>query len=210
MRLSLIALVLLTASMCFAAEPTKPRELFDGKTLGQWKVVEDFDFKRHGKVEVKDGAIQLAAGTPGTCIRYDGKLPTMDYEITLDAKRVDGDDFFCGMTFMIGDEPLSLILGGWGGKTCGLSCIDGEPAVENETCDFRDFENGRWYAVRVRVTKPKVEVWVDNKSLVDFKREDKRLSIWFEKECVTPLGIATWRTTGAVKNIKVAELAKEK
>lgn len=184
-------------------------ELFDGKTLGNWKVVEQFEFRNHGPVEVRDGAIILGAGRPGTCIRYDGRLPSINYEILLDAQRVDGEDFFCGLTFMVGDEPLSLILGGWGGKTCGLSCIDGEPAAENETCEFRDFENKRWYAVRIRVTKPKIQVWLDNEKLIDFEREDKRLSIWFEKECVTPLAIATWRTTGAVKNLRIVPIESE-
>lgn len=182
-------------------------ELFDGKSLGRWKVVEQFEFRRHGEVTVRDGAIVLAAGKPGTCIRYDGEVPKIDYEISLEAQRVEGDDFFCGMTFMVDDEPLSLILGGWGGKTCGLSCIDGEPAAENETCEFRDFENGRWYAIRVRVTKPRIQVWVDSELLIDFQRDDKRLSIWFEKECVTPLAIATWRTTGAVKNLKIRPIS---
>ncbi len=182
-------------------------ELFDGKSLGRWKVVEQFEFRRHGEVTVRDGAIVLGAGKPGTCIRYDGAVPKIDYEILLEAQRVEGDDFFCGMTFMVDDEPLSLILGGWGGKTCGLSCIDGEPAAENETCEFRDFENGRWYAIRVRVTKPRIQVWVDSEQLIDFHRADKRLSIWFEKECVTPLAIATWRTTGAVKNLKVRPIS---
>lgn len=195
-----------------AAEPPAPQVLLEAKAhaLGKWKVVEDFEFKRHGPVTVKDGTITLAAGTPGTAIRYDGKLPTMDYEIALDAMRVEGDDFFCGMTFMVGDEPLSLILGGWGGRVIGLSCIDGEPAVENETCDYRDFENKHWYAIRVRVTKPKIEVWIDKQRVIDFKTEDKRLSIWFDKDCVTPLGIATWRTTGALKNIRVTQLPAAK
>lgn len=182
-------------------------ELFDGKSLGRWKVVEQFEFRRHGEVAVRDGAIVLGAGKPGTCIRYDGPVPKIDYEISLEAQRVEGEDFFCGMTFMVEDEPLSLILGGWGGQTCGLSCIDGEPAAENETCEFRDFENGRWYSIRVRVTKPKIQVWVDGEKLIDFQREDKRLSIWFEKESVTPLAIATWRTTGAVRNLKIRPIA---
>lgn len=194
------------------ADPPKGNgtvELFDGKSLGRWKVVEQFEFRRHGEVAVRDGAIVLGAGKPGTCIRYDGDVPKRDYEIVLEAQRVEGDDFFCGMTFMVDDEPLSLILGGWGGKTCGLSCIDGEPAAENETCEFRDFENGRWYAVRVRVTKPRVQVWIDGEQLIDFERGDKRLSIWFEKESVTPLAIATWRTTGSVRNLKIRPIAPQ-
>jgi hypothetical protein len=206
----LLLLGLLACASAAAAEPAKPRSLFDGKSLGDWKIVDDFEFKRHGKIEVKDETIALGAGTPGSCIRYAGKLPTMNYEIALEAMRVEGDDFFCGMTFMIGEQPLTLIVGGWGGQTCGLSCIDGEPAAENETCDFKEFENNRWYKIRLRVTEPKVEVWIDDGKLVDFERGEKQLSIWFEKECVAPLSIATWRTAAAVRNICLTELTETK
>ena len=206
----LLPALLFAAVWCRAAEPPKPQDLFDGKSLGAWKVVEEFEFKRHGPVEVKDGRIVLGAGQPGTAIRYPGKLPTMDYELSLEAMRVSGDDFFCGMTFPVGERPLSLIVGGWGGRVVGLSCIDGEPAAENETCDYRDFENGRWYRIRVRVTQPKIEVWIDKDKVVDFQTADKKLTIWFEKECVTPLGIATWRTSAALRNICVTPLSKSK
>ena len=38
----------------------------------------------------------------------------MDYELRLEAKRVEGGDFFCGLTFPVGKEYCTLILGGWG------------------------------------------------------------------------------------------------
>ena len=56
-----------------------------------------------------------------------------DYEVTLEAMRVDGNDFFCGMTFPAGKDPCTLIVGGWGGTVVGLSSINGMDASENET-----------------------------------------------------------------------------
>ena len=47
------SLVLLLMSSVGAEEPWQ--SLFDGKTLGKWKVVDDFDFHAHGKVAVRDG-----------------------------------------------------------------------------------------------------------------------------------------------------------
>ncbi|MFZ5833520.1 MAG: 3-keto-disaccharide hydrolase [Planctomycetota bacterium] len=189
-----------------ASEETDSLKLFDGKTLDGWKIAEDFDFLNHGKIEVADGAIVLHAGRPGSAIYYGTKLPTMDYEISLKARRVAGEDFFCGLTFMVGKEPLTLIVGGWNGEVVGLSCINGEPAVENETCHYQKFELGRWYSIRVRVTENQVTAWIDHDQVVDCDLADKELSIWFEPETVTPLGIATWRTTGAVKDIQVRRL----
>jgi hypothetical protein len=49
----------------------------------------------------------------------------MNYEIKLEAKKVTGNDFFCGMTFPVGDSFCSFIVGGWGGPVVGLSSIDG-------------------------------------------------------------------------------------
>jgi len=198
-----VLLVLLASAPAGAAEE---KSLFDGKTLGEWKVVDNFDFRNHGKVEVRDGTIVLEKGKPGTAVRFSGKLPKSNYEISLEAMRVDGDDFFCGMTFPVGEKWLSLIVGGWGGQVVGLSCIDGEPAAENETCNYKEFNNKQWYKIRVRVTPQKVEAWIDKEKLVDLVTKDRKLTIWFEPESVTPLGIATWRTTGALRNIRVTNL----
>lgn len=185
------------------------KSLFDGKGLGRWKVVGRFDFRNHGQVEVKDGQLVLNRGRPGTAVRFAGKLPKIDYEISLQAMRVDGEDFFCGMTFPVGESPLTLIVGGWGGPVVGLSCIDDEPAVENETCTYQEFKKKRWYHVRLRVTKTKVEAWIDKEKVVDFTTEGRRLTIWFEPETALPLGIATWRTTGALRDIRVRRIGAE-
>jgi hypothetical protein len=181
--------------------------LFDGKALGKWRVVEKYDFKRHGKVYVKEGCIILENGLPGTAIRWTGRFPRSDYEVAFEGRRVEGSDFFCGMTFPVGDSALTLILGGWGGPIVGLSSIDGEPAVENETCQYIDFQQGRWYRVRLRVTKPRIEVWLDQEKIIDLKTQGRELTIYWEVEPCLPFGVATWRTTGALRNIRLRPLA---
>jgi len=186
------------------AEPWK--SLFDGKKLGRWEVATRFDFINHGEVTVKDGNLVLGKGRPGTAIRWTGDFPTMDYEISLEATRVDGDDFFCGMTFPVNDAALSLILGGWGGSVIGLSCIDGEPAVEHETCDYREFTQKQWYRIRLRVTQAKVEAWIDKEKIIEVPTKDRKFTIWFEPETALPLGFATWETTCALRNISVRRL----
>ena len=152
-----------------AAGQRRWKSLFDGKKLGRWQVVGKFDFINHGKVEVKDGTLLLGMGRPGTGVRYRGKLPKIDYEIALEAMRVEGNDFFCCVTFPVADSALSLVVGGWRGPVVGLSLIDGEPAVENETCLYKKFKMKRWYKIRVRVSRAKVEAWIDKEKVVDFK-----------------------------------------
>ena len=58
-------------------------------------------------MEVKDGQILLHFGSEMTGITWTGELPRIDYEIKLEAMRVDGTDFFCGLTFPVGDPPCS-------------------------------------------------------------------------------------------------------
>lgn len=198
------------AATVAAKEPMENQwtQLFDGKKLGKWEVIEKYDFKRHGEVNVTDGRILLGAGSPGTGVRWSGDFPRMNYEVTLQAMRVKGGDFFCGMTFPVGEKALTLVIGGWGGSVTGLSSIDGEPAVENETCQYIDFKQGRWYAVRVKVTEPMIEVWLDGERVVELKTENREFSIYWEVEPCLPFGIATWRTTGALRDIRVRSFAE--
>jgi hypothetical protein len=177
--------------------------LFDGKTLGQWKIT---DFGGQGDVYVKDGSIFLERGNYITGITWTGPVVRTNYEIELDAMRVSGNDFFCGLTFPVGDSPCTLILGGWGGQLCGLSSIDGFDASENETTQFIPFENGRWYHVFLRVTPERIEAWLDNDQIVYVVITDRDIDIRIEVELSQPLGIATWITTGAVRNIKLRKI----
>jgi hypothetical protein len=193
-----------------SAPPTKqPDEvpIFDGKSLEGWRVIDTFDFRRHGKVYVKDGTIFLEQGEPATGISWKGQIPRTNYEITLDGQRVAGSDFFCGLTFPVKEEYCTLILGGWGGSVVGLSNVDGYAAVENETTQAVDFQPKRWYAIRLRVTDQRITVWIDDDKLIDLEIRDKKFSIYWEQDPVKPLGLVTWQTSGALKNLKLKRIA---
>ena len=183
--------------------PAKWRALFDGKTLAGWKVPV---FGGDGRVYVKDGAIHMESGAMCTGATYTGQIPRDNYEIALEAMRVEGGDFFCGLTFPVGKDPITLILGGWGGSLVGLSCIDGYDASENEVGQAFDFKNGRWYRVRVRVTEADIRVWLDGEKIIDLQRAGRKFSIRAEVALSVPLGIATWITHGAARNIRVRNL----
>jgi hypothetical protein len=179
------------------------RSLFDGQTLKGWQPT---PFAGHNDADVEDEKIVIRFGEPMTGVSFVGEVPHDNYELELDAQRVDGSDFFCGLTFPVADEPCSLILGGWGGGLVGLSSINGHDASENETTKVADFKNGQWYHVRLKVTKPKIEAWIDKDQLIDVERADKKFSIRREMELSKPLGVATYMTTGALKNIRIRQL----
>lgn len=159
--------------------------LFDGQTLGQWKST---DFGGQGDVSVKDGAIHMEIGSYMTGITWTGPVVRRNYEITLEAMRVEGNDFFCGLTFPVGDKPCTLVLGGWGGSVCGLSTIDYYDASENQTTRINSFEKGKWYQVRLRVEANLIQAWLDDEELVNFDTTDHKLGIRAEVDLLAAAG----------------------
>ncbi len=132
----------------------------------------------------------------------------MDYEVTLEGKRVAGDDFFCTTTFPVGEAFCSFVVGGWRGTVVGLSNIDGVNASENETHRTKTFENDRWYRIRIRVTKKRIEAWIDKEQMVDLDTSDRKIDIHLACRTCRPFGIATWDTTGAIRDIRVRALSE--
>lgn len=194
-----------------AESKTKLRELklFNGKNLDGWK---SSDFGGDGEITVENGQLTLDLGNDLTGITWKDEkvLPKLNYEISLEAQRVEGNDFFCGLTFPIKDTPCSLILGGWGGTVCGLSSLDFRDASENETTSFRDFKNGQWYKIRLRVQEKKVTAWIDDKEILDVELAGKKIGIRSEVDPCKPLGICSWRTKAALRNIVLKEIEPPK
>jgi len=209
-----LALILLFAAFllsqpCSAAEPPPAADnhawqnLFDGKTLKNWQITK---FGGAGQVTVENGAITMDMGNDMTGITYDGKPPRTNYEFALEGMRIEGSDFFCTTTFPVGDDPCTLVVGGWGGGVVGLSNIDGRDASENPTTQYIRFEDKKWYPVRIRVSDVRIECWIDKEQVVDLPRKGHKFGIRPEVELSKPLGISTWQTTGAVRNLRLRHL----
>ena len=177
--------------------------LFDGTTLDGWEIT---NFGPQGPVYVSDGQIFLEMGDAITGINRTGGFPVMNYEVTLEAMKVAGNDFFCGMTFPVEESFCSLIVGGWSGTVVGLSNIDGLDASENETTTYRGFDQDTWYRIRLRVTPGKIEAWIDNEQVIDLETTGRTLSTRPETGLSRPFGIASWRTTAALRKIVLKTL----
>ena len=178
--------------------------MFDGKTLKGWRETE---FAGRGEVECKPGVVALKMGDPFTGINWSNDFPKINYEIALDAMRASGSDFFCGLTVPVGNAFCSLIVGGWGGSVVGVSSLDGMDASENETTKFMNFDNGRWYRIRLRVTDKKIQVWIDKEKMVDVETAGKRISVRAgDIEMSKPFGLSAWETTAAFREMKFRTL----
>ncbi len=180
--------------------------LFNGVDLDGWEIT---NFGPQGPVNVSGGEIILGMGDGCTGITWKRAFPTENYKVSLEAKRVAGNDFFCGLTFPVGKSPCSFIVGGWGGTTVGLSSINGRDASENETTRNMKFEKDHWYKICLEVKQDEIKAWIDTTLVVDFKKGEKRLSIRPEVELSKPFGITSWTTTAALRNIRLERLRSE-
>ena len=181
--------------------------LFDGTSLDNW---ERTDFAGKGEVLIdENGSMVLEMGAELSGVHWKGEteLPKINYEVSLQAKRTMGSDFFCGLTFPFKESHATLVLGGWGGSLIGISSLDDFDASENDTGDAYVFEDGKWYDVRLRVTEAKLQVWLNDKMVIDTDVEGRKVSMRFgEIEMSVPFGICTYATTGVIRDISIKKL----
>jgi hypothetical protein len=174
--------------------------MFDGKSLKGWR---ETPFKDRGPVRVENGTVVLAAGKPMTGITFDGSFPSVDYEVRLEAARLQGSDFFASMTFPYLDSYCTWVTGGWGGDIVGLSSIDGWDAADNGTRSYFEFEQGRWYALRLQVTADRIRAWIDEQLVINVEVRGRSIALRHgEIKLSAPLGFASYGTTGALRRIE--------
>ncbi|MEI6872982.1 MAG: DUF1080 domain-containing protein [Verrucomicrobiota bacterium] len=191
-----------------APAPTSPaseQSLFNGKDFGDWKQSE---FGGSGEVYIEDGLVLVDQGEELSGFHWTQSFPVVNYEFEVQAQRRSGLDFFCGLTFPVVSKHVSLILGGWGGATCGVSSINGLDDSKNETTFQRNFSDRRWYTVRVRVEADRLRAWLDGERIVDLDTRGKALDLRAgEIEGSKPLGLATFRTGAAFRGMKLRQFS---
>jgi hypothetical protein len=192
--------VLLPALLCCGgAVAGEWISLFDGKTLKGWT---EAGFDGRGAVAVKDGVIVIGKGRM-TGITYTGSFPKSGYEIRFEAVRMEGNDYFAGITFPVKDTFCTWVNGGWDGTVSGLSNLDGDDASENDTSINRDFVKGRWYRFRLEVTENRIRGWLDDALLIETELKGRRVGLReFEMELNTPLGFSTYKTIAGLRNVE--------
>lgn len=182
-------------------QPTK-HTLLNQYTIPKWEVT---NFSGSGTVKLSDSVITIGAGNDLTGINWTGHFPKKNYELSLQAKRLEGDDFFCGLTFPVRGTYCSLIVGGWGGMVVGISNVDWNDASENITTTNMAFKNDVWYLIHLKVTGEKIQVWIDHNLLIDLRHSDHQLSLHPFMKPSTPFGLTTWKTKARIRNIILKE-----
>ena len=173
--------------------------LFDGNDLAGMVPVR---FGGDGDVHIDDGRLLLEQGSPLTGVTFTATLPESGYELEVVGSRLMGNDFFCALTFPVPGGCLSLVLGGWGGAVCGLSCLDGEDAAHNGTRRLRHFTAGRDYRVAVRVTADAVRASIDGEELLAADPRAHRCTVRAEVELCQPLGLCSYATRASFASVR--------
>ena len=172
--------------------------LFDGRTLSGWK---EAPYTGRGPVQVRDGALVLGKGRT-TGVALTREFPASGYELRFEAARLEGKDFFAGVTFPVRDSFCFWVNGGWGGsvpgRVVGLSNLDGNDASENDTSTLREFVRGRWYAFRLAVTASRIQAWIDDDLVIDVDYTLRKVELQFdETDLGKPLGFSAYGGTVA-------------
>ncbi|MEM9381352.1 MAG: DUF1080 domain-containing protein [Planctomycetota bacterium] len=177
-----------------------------------WKVLLDADdrarwrsgvFGEDPELEVNARGVVLPIGVPLAGLTYTGEPPTGSYVLEVQATKEYGSDFFLGVTFPVRDAHLTLVLGGWGGAVCGLSCLDGEDASSNDTRTVRSFPNGKLRTVTIEVSDARVTARIDGEPIVECPLEGRVLSIRPEVEPSVPLGVASFATCTTLHRVRL-------
>jgi hypothetical protein len=188
-------------------EPQKHLDLFAGKTVEDWGW-EVTNFGGEGEVKIVDDQIVMSPGFPMTGIHRDREedLPTSNYEITLEAKRIEGIDFFCALTFPVQDSHCTFVVAGWAGGTVGLSCVDGNDASSNDTTKIMAFEDNRWYPIKVRVTDEQITCWLDGEKAVEQPLKGHTISVRGDIGASRPIGLAAFESKVAYRKIRMTPI----
>ncbi|EDM25010.1 hypothetical protein LNTAR_03744 [Lentisphaera araneosa HTCC2155] len=175
--------------------------------LGESKNWKTSNYGSGGEFKLASKLATLEMGDPICGMTWAGQeLPKNNYQIELEAKRTQGNDFFVGLTFPIKEQFCSLIISGWGGTVTGLSSIDGVDASENETsCDI-EINNHQWYKIKLVVSNKAITVDVDGKQIIYYPTQNRTFSIRPEVEPSKPLGLATFYTAAQYRNFYLKKL----
>ena len=196
-------LSVLILSMGVIGDDWKP--LWDGKTMTGWIKA---PFGGSGDVEIENGVLTLHQGLL-TGVNCTNPVPKVDYEVEVEARRVSGNDFFCGLTFPVKDSFATLIVGGWGGSVVGISSLDDNDAAHNETTLHKRFDAGKWYRIRLQVTAEALSVWIDDARVIQASITGRKVSLRpGDIETSKPFGIAAYSTMAEIRSVRLRNAPK--
>ncbi|HEY4173431.1 MAG TPA: family 16 glycoside hydrolase, partial [Rhodopila sp.] len=99
------------------------------------------------------------------------------------------------------------VIGGWGGALVGISSLDDEDAAHNDTATAKKFITNQWYKIRMRVLGERLQTWIDDEKVVDIITKGMKVDVRADISDTKPLGLTSFQTTGAMRDIKIRQLS---
>jgi hypothetical protein len=104
--------------------------------------------------------------------------PPENYDLTVTAKRFDGNDTLV-IGLVVAGRQTAVVLDGWRGTTSGLDLLDGLRADGNEsTIRRRVFSNGRPTTINCSVRNNHIVVHSGDEVVIDWQGDPQRLSTY--------------------------------
>ena len=146
-------------------------EFKDIKVIQDGKVVYESDFSKgtegwkflgNGDWSVNEGALRQTRITENVRAIVQNKKFT-EYTYTLKARKISGDEGFL-ILFNVNDENEKSWwnIGGWGNRRHG---IEMGGIIGNEVSG--SIETGKWYDIKIEVTRNRIKCYLDNKLIHD-------------------------------------------
>ena len=163
------------------------RSFEDAGSMGNWRL--------------EDGQVLQKSQAADVRLTF-GDAKWRDYEFTLEAQKTGGAEGFL-VLFRVKNqrEFYWFNLGGWQNKNHGLErgLNDGNRWRTIGKMTPGSIDAGKWYKIRVRCEGPHLQLWLDDRQLLDFKDDEKG-------HLAGKVGIGTWSTQARFRNLKVTSL----
>jgi len=159
-----------------------------------------FEENEAGQWSVADGSVVQEGRGANQRLTF-GDLAWKDYQFTLEARKLGGNEGFLILFRVKKDNEFYWCnLGGWGNVRHALErgrAGDERWRPVGPRVNGR-IETGRWYRIRVRCQGPQITVWLDDRQLIDFVDD--------EGHAGGKVGVGTWATQAEFRNLKVTSL----
>ncbi|MBW6534166.1 MAG: T9SS type A sorting domain-containing protein [Mariniphaga sp.] len=131
-----------------------------------------------------------------------GETNWQNYEITLQAQKLGGDEGFLVLFRADGDNFYWLNIGGWGNSQHAIekgAAGEGRWGVFNGLTSSGSIATAVWYDIKIRCEGNRFQIWFDGDLLFDFTDNDTHFS--------GQAGIGTWITRATFRNIVVTDIS---
>jgi len=186
-------------------------DLFDGKTLKGWRMLEEGVAAKHGQVQVKDGQIALERGDPATLVVWTGDFPTSDYEVMLEEASFEQGLSSCNVTLPVGPSHCvaSFQFRNYRTAVVQLNDLDGGQPVYESRRAASQLKEGEWHRLRLRVADGRLRIWLDDEELANLPLAEHTFGLAGTWTSARPFGIHTWQTNAALRSIRLRRLNPE-